>query len=96
MRYYDLDDLKVARQVKCMNSGCLAMDIQDLLWRWESVIRRRDPIQKEPRQVWLMLFFCFLDIDKILLLTDPLINQQQQSTMTKEPVKFQTDWLKTV
>ena len=40
--------------------------------------------------------FCFLDTDKILLLTDPLINQQQQLTMTKEPVKFQTDWLKTV
>lgn len=43
VRFYDLDDLEVevARQVRRVNSGCLATGIRDLPHRWESVIRKK-------------------------------------------------------
>ena len=43
VHYYDLDDLELemARQVRHMNSGCLATGIGDVLRKWESVIRKK-------------------------------------------------------
>ena len=69
VRYYNLDvlELEVARQIRCMNSGCLATSTGDLLRRWESVIRKKGSYIEGTYTGMVNAFFCFLFIDKIQL-----------------------------